>query len=539
MKAADAIVKCLQKENVEVVFGYPGGAVLPLYDALRNNGMVRHILVRHEQAAVHSASGYARTTGSVGVAIGTSGPGATNLITGIATAYMDSIPLVIITGQVRTDLMGRDVFQEVDITGATEPFIKHSYLVRNAQQLPRIMKEAFHIASTGRPGPVLIDIPVDIQNTRIEFNQPDELQIRGYKPTFEGHVGQIKRALRKLRHSKKPLICVGGGILHAKATKELAGFALKARIPVVHTLMGIGAMGVDHPYYFGMIGSHGFAHANRGVGQADLLVVIGARVADRATAGSGIFAKNAEIIHIDIDPAEIGKNLGTLIPVVGDAKHILQQLSDGIEPLETEEWVAELASIRDRVHTEIHNKPGFVNPKQVLRDLGEVVDDQAVVTADVGQNQLWAARNFPMQGDRKLLMSGGLGTMGYSLPAAVGAKVAAPDRQVVAIVGDGGFQMSMFELGTIAQNRLAIVILLFNNSRLGMVRELQDRGYGETFGIDITDGNPDFIALVQAYGFQGVQVTNTKDFSASMRVALESGKPYLVECIVDAKESTL
>jgi len=345
MKAAAAIIECLKREGVKTVFGYPGAAIMPVYEALRKSD-IKHILVRQEQSAAHSASGYARASLDVGVCIVTSGPGATNLITGIATAYMDSIPLVAITGQVKTSLIGRDVFQEVDITGATEPFIKHSYLIKNAEDIPRVMKEAFHIAKTGRPGPVLVDIPSDIQIEDIQFSYDNEVNIRGYKPTYMGHIGQIKRALRRLKASKKPIICVGGGVVAAKAEKELLSFAEKARIPVVSTMMGIGGISHKSPYYIGMIGSHGKNYANRAMAQADVAMFIGARIADRATGGSKLFAKNADIIHIDIDPAEIGKNLGTLIPVVGDAKNALEKFLEMAEPLDTGEWVKQLTEAK-------------------------------------------------------------------------------------------------------------------------------------------------------------------------------------------------
>ncbi len=536
MKAADAIIQCVKQENVHTVFGYPGGAVLPLYEALRNSDM-RHILVRQEQAAVHSASGFARATGTVGVCIGTSGPGATNLITGIATAYMDSIPLVVLTGQVRSNMIGRDVFQEVDITGATEPFTKHSYLIKEAKEIPRIMKEAFHIAGTGRPGPVLVDIPMDLQEEHIVFDYPETVQIRGYKPTVKGHAGQIKRALKRLKSSKRPLIVAGGGISLAKSEKELKDFVEKAKIPVVHTLMGVGCLPTEHPYYMGMIGSHGFPFANRAVAQADVVVFIGARIGDRATGGAEVFAKHADIIHIDIDPAEIGKNLGVLIPVVGDCKHILQCLYEGIENLDTEEWIKDLNAWKEQ-GKQTFEMGAMVNPKYAIQLLSEIVDEEAILVADVGQNQMWAARNFCIKGERKYLTSGGLGTMGYSLPAAVGVKMGVPHRQVVAVMGDGSFQMSMYELGTIKTHKLPLVILLFNNQRLGMVRELQDRTYGNRYGVFL-EHNPDFMKLAEAYGMKGRRITRNEDLQAAFEEALQAQEPYLLECLVDSEESTL
>ncbi|NLK97911.1 biosynthetic-type acetolactate synthase large subunit [Defluviitalea saccharophila] len=536
MKAAEAIVECLKREEVTTVFGYPGAAIMPLYEALRKSA-IRHILVRQEQAAAHSASGYARTSGKVGVCIATSGPGATNLITGIATAYMDSIPLVAFTGQVKSTLIGRDVFQEVDITGATEPFIKHSYLVKDAKDLPRIIKEAFHIAKTGRPGPVLIDIPVDILNETIEFYYDKEINIRGYKPTYTGHIGQIKRALRRLRDSKKPIICIGGGIVSAKAEKELLAFAEKAKIPVVCTLMGLGGMNHNSPYYIGMVGSHGHKVANKAVSEADVAVFMGARIADRATGGSKLFAKNADIIHIDVDPAEIGKNLGTSIPVVGDVRNILEQFLEMAEPLHTDEWVQYLRDLK--ANDKKDRKPTKnVNPKYAIKLLSEFLDKNAILVGDVGQNQMWSALNFNIFDDRKFFTSGGLGTMGYSLPAAIGAAIAAPERQVVATMGDGGFQMSLFELATLKQNKVKLIILLFNNTGLGMVREMQYKNYKAEYGVDLS-GNPDFIKLADAYGIKGRRVFQDDELKEVFDEAIHSDETFLIECIVDPKESTL
>ncbi|WZL72949.1 biosynthetic-type acetolactate synthase large subunit [Clostridiaceae bacterium 35-E11] len=538
MKVSDAIIKCLEEEKVEIIFGYPGGAVLPIYESLRN-ASIKHILVRHEQAAAHSASGYARSSGKTGVCLATSGPGATNLITGIATAYMDSIPLVIITGQVKSSAIGKDVFQEADITGATEPFTKHNYLVKSASDIPRIMKEAFYIASTGRPGPVLIDIPVDIQKESIDFHCPETLNIPGYKPTYEGHTGQVKRALMKLKNSKKPLICAGGGVIYAGASEELKLFSEKANIPVVHTLMGIGAFPSDSPYYVGMVGSHGHAYSNKVIMEADLLMMIGARVADRATADLKLINDQTNIIHIDIDPAEVGKNVDTTIPIVGDAKNILQQLIEKVDALNTEEWVKHIHEVKQ--HTSVRQEcENCVNPKKALQLLSSLVDEHTILTADVGQNQIWAARNFDIKGNRKFLTSGGLGTMGYSLPAAVGAKLASPHSKVISVVGDGGMQMSLSELGVIRENKLDIIILLFNNHRLGMVRELQDIHYGKGkhFGIAL-DSNPDFVKIAEAYGLCAQRVNSNDSLEEVFKEALESNQGCLIECIVDPTFSTL
>ncbi|MGI6084499.1 MAG: biosynthetic-type acetolactate synthase large subunit [Acetivibrionales bacterium] len=536
MKASDAIIKSLLNENVDLVFGYPGGCILEVYEALRKS-KINHVLVRQEQAAAHSASGYARISGKVGVCISTSGPGATNLITGIATAYMDSIPLVIITGQVNSSMIGRDVFQEADITGATESFTKHSYLVKNGNDLPRIIKEAFYIASTGRPGPVLIDVPCDIQAAKIEkFVLPEAIDIRGYKPTTQGHMGQIKRAVKAISESKRPLIVAGGGVILANAEGELLNFVEKTGIPVVHTLMGKGSLPGHNSYNFGMIGNHGFSEANRAAAKADLLIIIGARVADRAWGGVANKTLNGtRIIHIDVDPAEIGKNVGTQIPLVGNAKAILAQMADKTEKLNTGEWLNELKSNKRAIKT---NNTNFVNPRYAIETISKKLNDEAIMVADVGQNQIWAARYFEDRTGRSFLTSGGLGTMGYGLPAAVGAKLAAPKRQVVAVVGDGGFQMSLHELGTISSYNLGIIILMFNNSRLGMVRELQDRFFGKTCAVEL-ERNPDFIKLSDAYNIKGVRVTKDSELEDAFDEAIKHEGPFLVECMVDPNESTL
>ncbi len=533
MKVSDAILKCLENEGVDTIFGYPGGAVVPIYESLRHSD-IRHVLVRHEQAAVHSASGYGRAKGTVGVCMATSGPGAINLITGIATAYMDSIPLIIITGQVSTKSIGRDVFQEADIVGATEPFTKYNFLVKNAKEIPGIFKKAFTIASTGRPGPVLIDIPIDIQRESIDFYYPDSVNIIGYKPTYDGHPGQIKRALKKIKESKRPLICVGGGILCSKASKELQIFSEKSRIPVVHTLMGIGAHPTNSEHYVGMVGSHGHSYSNKIVAKADLLIIIGARIGDRATADFKLIKDDTDIIHIDIDPAEVGKNIDTTIPVVGDAKRILKKFNEKVKALDTENWLKEINSLKNNQSTENNGRKDFVNPKLAIKMLSEMTDDNTIFTADVGQNQIWAARNLEIYDDRKFFTSGGLGTMGYSLPAAIGAKLASPERRVICILGDGSIQMSLGELATLCEINQNIIIVLFNNNILGMVRELQDTqiGKGKYSGINFT-GNPDFIKLAEAYGIKGTKVSSDDDLENVFNKALNSKESHIIECMVD------
>jgi len=535
MKAVEAIIQCLLAENVKVVFGYPGATVIPLYEALRKSS-IKHILVRHEQAAGHSASGYGRTTGAVGVCIVTSGPGATNIITAIATAYMDSIPLVIISGQVKSKLIGKDAFQEVDIIGATESFTKYNYLVSSAQDIPKVIKEAFYIASTGRPGPVLIDIPVDIQEEEIDYSYPKEVNIRGYKPTIVGHKGQIKKAIERIQESKKPLICIGGGIGCSNAQKQLMEFVNKSRIPIVHTLMGKGCVDEDNKYYIGLIGSHGFIYANNAVANADILILIGTRIADRATAGLKYFAKDADIIHIDIDPAEIGKNLGINIPVVGDCKNILEELTKKIRFMDTDSWVNDISKWKK--NSFIPNKlTDKVNPKYALELLSQILEEDVIITADVGQNQIWCARNFTITQRRCFLTTGGLGTMGYALPAAIGSKIANPSRRVVAVTGDGGFQMSLAELGTIAENKINIIILIFNNCGLGMVREIQNNTYEGSYAVEF-NCNPDFVKISEAYGLQGKKVNSNNELEEAFNEAFLAKKTFVIECMVDPFEST-
>lgn len=537
---AQAIVKALEREGVKVIFGYPGAAICPFYDALIDS-QIRHILTRHEQGAAHAASGYARASGEVGVCVVTSGPGATNIITGIATAYMDSIPVVAITGQVSSDLIGRDVFQEADITGAAAPFVKHSYLVKNAKDLPRIIKEAFYIASTGRPGPVLIDIPVDIQTDEIKFEYPKSVDIRGYKPNLKGHSLQIKKIADAITKSKKPVICAGGGILRSGATDELLELVEKCGIPVTPTLMGIGVLSSEHELNLGMLGSHGVYAANYAINNADLLIILGARVGDRAMSKPNQIAKKAKIVHIDIDPAEIGKNIEVSIPVVGDLKQILKELNAVTHKAEADEWVEELKRKKAEHSLKINSKgsPDYVNPKYLLSVLTEIVDSDTIVTTEVGQNQIWVANNFGVRKPGGFITSGGMGTMGYGLPAAIGAKSACPDSKVICIGGDGSFQMSMQELGTMKQNKIGVKVLIFNNYRLGMVRELQKIRHCGRYTQVFLDENPDFLAIFKAYGFEGQRITNNKDVKKALKKMFEDDKPYLLECVVDPEESTL
>ncbi|NLD46761.1 MAG: biosynthetic-type acetolactate synthase large subunit [Clostridiaceae bacterium] len=539
LSGAKAIIKALEIENVDVIFGYPGAAICPFYDALPESG-IRHILTRHEQGAAHAASGYARVTGKVGVCVATSGPGATNLITGIATAYMDSIPVVAITGQVSSELIGRDVFQEADITGAVTPFCKHSYLVKDANDLPRIIKEAFYIAATGRPGPVLIDIPIDMQTKEIKFSYPENVEIRGYKPWYKGNGLQIKKIAEAVAKAKRPVICAGGGIISARAEKQLLKFAEKCSIPVTTTLMCIGAVPSGHKLNLGMLGSHGVFAANYAVHNADLLIIMGARVGDRAMSTPNQIAKKAQIIHIDIDPAEIGKNIEVSIPVVGDVRIILEELNEVAKKGDVEDWIDTLTREKKKHKLKIEiDERDFVNPKYVLSELSKIVDEDTIITTEVGQNQIWTANYFDVKKPRTFVTSGGMGTMGYGLPAAVGAKIGCPDLKVISVSGDGSFQMSMQELGTIKQNKLGVKVLIFNNSRLGMVRELQKLKYCGRYSQVYLDENPDFVKLFEAYGFKGERINKNSQIPEALKRMLADDTPYLLECIVDPEESTL
>lgn len=535
MTGAQAIVKALEQEGVGMVFGYPGAAICPFLDAL-SGSPVKFTLVRQEQNAAHAASGYARVSGRPGVCAVTSGPGATNLITGLATAYMDSIPLVAFTGQVRSELIGRDVFQEADVTGSAEPFCKHSYLVKDARELPRILKEAFHIASTGRPGPVLIDLPFDIQQTEIEFEYPRQVNIKGYKPAEKGHALQIRRAAEALAKAKRPVICAGGGVFASHAQAELLALAEKGRIPVVTTMMGIGVVPTGHPLHLGMLGTHGKKAANRAIHEADLLLLCGARVGDRAMAAPGQIAKRAAVVHIDIDPAEIGKNIETAIPIVGDLKGVLAQLAEQLAPGDTTEWL-ELTAGQAAPAPERQPKPGFIDPKAFIRSLSAALEDDAVFVADVGQNQIWSADNVNVTKGR-FLTSGGMGTMGYALPAAVGACAAAPSRRVVAVCGDGAFQMSMMELATVVQNGAGVKIIVMRNDRLGMVRELQQSLYGGRCVATTLNGNPDFLTLAAAYGIPGERLQDDSDAPGVIARMLKAEGPFLLECSVDPLEGS-
>ena len=494
MTGAEALIESLLQEQVEHIFGYAGATICPAVDALKAHPEIGYTLVRTEQNAGHAASGYARISGKPGVCMVTSGPGATNLITGIATAYLDSIPMVAITGQVPSYLLGRDIFQEVDITGAVAPFSKHSYLVKDANDIPRVVKEAFHIASTGRPGPVLIDIPIDVQEQSLKrFAYPAEVNIRGYKPSVRGNDLQIKRVVDAIAQSKQPLICAGGGVWLADAREELLELAEGSEIPVVKTMMGLSLLPTDHPLNMGMIGAHGNHCANQALAKADLLIMVGTRAADRAVVDPREIQRRMATIHIDVDPAEIGKNMQAAIPLVGNVKVILRQILDRGAPVtNSAAWLEQLTDFRRaELNRRFPHREGYVFPGTVLRKLGARLDDDAVVCVDVGQNQIFTCKYLPQKNGR-LLTSGGLGTMGYALPAAVGAKVARPDRQTIVVCGDGSFQMAMNELAAVRAGGLNLKIVLFRNHTLGLVHQIQcSAPYHGPFGVAL-DGSPDF-----------------------------------------------
>ncbi len=536
MTVARAMTECLKAEGISTVFGYPGAAICPFYDELYNTD-IQHVLVRHEVNGGHAASGYARITGKPAVAIATSGPGALNLITAIATAYMDSIPMVIITGQVNREQIGRDVFQEADITGSAEPFVKHSYLLKRPEDTARVFKEAFYIAGSGRRGPVLIDIPYDVQKAEIDFQYPDTVDIRSYRPSSVGNGQQIKRAINELAESEKPLICAGGGLFTGNGAELMRKFAQLTDIPVVSTMMGLGAMPTNDPLYYGMLGMHGCGSANYAVNHCDTLILLGARVGDRAISAMQK-RDDLTVIHIDIDPAEIGKNLAVDIPIVGDLTLVLGQLLEAVkEPLAHTQWRAELDEKRSEKSI-VPASAGYINPKQFLKILDKHLPDNCVVVADVGQNQIWTAANITFNGGR-FLTSGGMGTMGYSIPAAIGAKAAAPEKEVVAVCGDGSFQMQFMELATALQHGINIKVVVMRNNFLGMVRELQERGYDNRLTAVALDGSPSFTKIAEAYGIESVLVDSPENAEDAVKRLISSDRPFLIEVAVEEYEKTI
>lgn len=561
MRGASIIMKSLETLGVDVVFGFPGGQVLPLYDALLDSN-VRHVLVRHEQAAAHAADGYARASGRTGVCFATSGPGATNLVTGLATAFMDSIPLVAITGQVGVGLLGRDSFQEADISGITIPITKHNYIVKNPADLARTICEAFHIASTGRHGPVLIDVPKDVQAAETEFVWPQSLDLPGYRPRIEPDPTQVAAAATVMLSAKAPLIYAGGGVVASGASADLQALAGYLQAPVTTTLMGLGAVPYDSPLFLGMPGMHGTRAANRAIQECDVLVAVGARFDDRVTGRVDRFAPNARIVHVDIDRAEMGKNVRVDFPVLGDARACLRALLERIQEMRPATgglacaagcsegtgvvtypgraaWLSRLASFKRNGNGK---KPPSVNghsprPARVLRDLMEIAGEEAVITTDVGQHQMWVALYYGFTRPRTLLTSGGLGTMGYGLPAAVGAQVARPGSRVVLVSGDGSFLMNSQELATVAANRLPLKMIVFNNGCLGMVRQWQELFYRRRYSQVALDGSPDLVKLAGAYGIQGMRVAKPARVAPALREAFETPGPVLVDLVLDTEEN--
>lgn len=536
MNGAQAMVKCLENEGVEMVFGYPGVAICPFYDSLLDTD-IKSVLIRTEQNAAHAASGLARVTGKVGVCAVTSGPGATNLITGIATAFADSIPLVCITGQVNSELIGSDVFQEADITGAAESFVKYSYLVKNAEDIPQIFKEAFYIANTGRKGPVLIDVPIDVQNAPVrKFKYPDSVSMRTYKPTVKGHIVQIKKVITELEKAERPVICAGGGVLLGDAQKLLREFSHRHKIPVVTTMMGIGAMQTEDPLYFGMVGNNGAPCANRAMNEADMIIMVGARVADRAVNQPEIITKNKVLVHMDVDPAEIGKNAGPTIPLVGDAKHIFSDMLEQELGGDYSEWVVCLQEYEKTMADTRKPDPAFVDPAEFVRRLSDKMEQDAVYVADVGQNQIWSCRNCKIR-EGSFLTSGGMGTMGYSIPAAMGAKLGAPGRQVVAVCGDGSFQMSMMEFATMRQYQVPVKIVVIANQYLGMVREYQQNTYKGRYSVVELGGGPDLEKLAQAYGMDFIRLEAPDKMDEAIDAFLKDEDAVLMECVINPMDT--
>jgi acetolactate synthase-1/2/3 large subunit len=534
LTGAQAVLECLKREGVDVVFGLPGGVLLPLYDAIYQSD-IRHILVRHEQGAAHMADGYARATGKVGVCIATSGPGATNLVTGIATAYMDSAPLVAITGQVNTFLIGKDAFQEADITGITLPVTKHSYLVRDAKEIPQVFREAFHIARTGRPGPVLIDLPRDVTVAEFEFYWP-EVHLPGYNPSTKVHEMQIKKAAKALTEAERPVIYVGGGVKFGNAHKELLQLAEKLNAPVTTTLMGVGCFPEDHPLSLGMLGMHGTRYANFAIQESDLIMAIGARFDDRVTGKIASFAPRAKIIHIDIDPAEIGKNVRVDIPVVGDAKNALVALLKEVQTKTRSAWNEKLEQWKFDYPMKYVLDMDLIKPQYVIEKICELAPD-AIITTEVGQNQMWAAQFFVHKDPRKFISSGGLGTMGYGFPAAIGAKVARPDCEVIDIAGDGSFLMNSQELATAVVNDIPVKVAILNNGCLGMVRQWQELFFEKRYSATILGRtSPDFVKLAEAYGALGLRATKPSEVEPVIRAALASDKPTIMDFIINPLE---
>ncbi|MCF6157703.1 MAG: biosynthetic-type acetolactate synthase large subunit [wastewater metagenome] len=533
---SEILLNALIREGVEYIFGIPGGAVLPLFDVLYDSP-IKFILTRHEQAAGHAADGYARATGKVGVCLATSGPGATNLATAIATAYMDSVPIVAITGQVKTFLIGNDAFQEADIIGITRSITKHSYLVKDIRDLERVVKEAFYIAGTGRQGPVVIDLPVDITMEKYEEVVSGGVHLPGYKPRYEGNIRQIKVAAEAINKAQRPVIYTGGGIIASDCSNELLELAKKGNLPACTTLMGLGGFPEDHHLSLGMLGMHGTAYANFAVTESDVLVAIGARFDDRITGKIDEFAPHAKIIHIDIDPSSISKSIGVDIPVVGDAKKILQELVNYVLFVERREWFDKIKHWKEKHPLLYDNNGNVIKPQYVIEQLCDIARGNAIITTEVGQNQMWAAQYFTYTKPRTFLSSGGLGTMGYGFPAAIGAQLGCPDKIVVDIAGDGSIQMNIQELSTVARLNIPVKIAILNNGYLGMVRQWQELFYNKRYSGVLLDGNPDFVKLAEAYGVKGFLIEKKEDVRPAIEKAFSIDGPVIMDFKIDPGEN--
>ncbi len=542
LTGAQIFFECLKAEGVEVIFGLPGGVLLDLYDEMPKHD-IRHILVRHEQGAAHMADGYARATGRVGVCLVTSGPGATNTVTGIATAYMDSIPMVVFTGQVPTALIGNDAFQEADIVGITRPCTKHNYLVKDVRDLARIIREAFYLARSGRPGPILVDLPKDVINAKTEYKYPKNISLKGYKPTTEAHMGQIKRAYTAIGKAKRPMIYAGGGVINSNAAKELKQLGEQLRCPVTTTLMGLGGFPAPHELWLGMLGMHGTFRANMAVGNTDLLIAIGARFDDRITGKLDEFAPLAKIIHIDIDPTSISKNVKVDIPIVGDCKDALKKLLQLIKesPIDDLEkirkpWLDQIQKWKETYPLAYEQKDDLIKPQYVVEKLYELSEGKGIIATEVGQNQMWAAQYYHFSEPRTLLTSGGLGTMGYGLPAAIGAQAAFPDRLVIDVAGDGSIQMCLQEMTTAVENNLPVKVAILNNQYLGMVRQWQQLFYEKNYCSTCLKIAPDFVKLAEAYGALGLRAHKPDEVESVIREGFASPKPVIMDFVVNPEE---
>ncbi|HVC33910.1 MAG TPA: biosynthetic-type acetolactate synthase large subunit [Chloroflexota bacterium] len=535
LTGSQILCECLLREGVDLIFGYPGGAVLPLYHTLPEFPL-RHVLVRHEQGAAFAASGYARATGRVGVCLATSGPGATNMVTGIADAWMDSVPVVAITGQVATAMIGRDAFQEIDTTGITLPITKHNYLVERVGDLAAIVREAFYIAQHGRPGPVLIDLPKDIQQGEADFIWPKEVKVRGFRPTMHGNARQIRQAAELIGQSQRPLLLAGHGVIISKAYDELKALAEKAHVPVITTLHGVSCFAESHELSFGMTGMHGAGYANKATNECDLLIAIGMRFDDRVTGKVASFAPRAKVIHVDIDPAEIGKNVKVTVPIVGDCRNVLTSLVREVKAARHEEWVAQLAEWRREMPMTAIRDTDRLLPQHVIRELYDATGGKALVVCDVGQHQMWAAQLYWYDVPNSFFSSGGLGSMGYCLAASMGVKLGRPDETVWAVAGDGGFQVTMQELGTIVQDNIPVKIAIVNNGYLGMVRQWQQFFYERRYSASPISG-PDFVKLGEAYGIPSLRVTHRDQLKSAVQQAMDTDGPFLIDFVVEAEEN--